>query len=307
MKIEIPSEKIKDSTSPPDLNFIIEFPSQESGIEQISSRIYETDPEGEFVFHPIEVKHPEHIIFPQERVFQRNRNKESMNSTEKTFSSARGSYLPLDSLTSKTRSEYEPINSVDPRDFAKEFKKRTPSIGSEFQVKPPVVTSLRNRSNASAKALTLTHKPTSISRIYPLIKKIAESKEKMMTMEIERLRSSESQLKQKLVRLEDMVDNLILEKKEIAETYSSMLHEYSEVNEIERKIAQLEHEKHSKELNMQRLGSRAHTLLNSHHQNLQEIRPSIKESLISSVPLFCTKETPRFDIATSNESDPHQN
>ena len=307
MKIETPAEKTKGSSSPPNLNFIIEFPSQESGIEQVSSRIYETDPEGEFVFNPIEVNHSERLILPQERVFQRNKNKESMNSTGMTFSSARGSYVPLDSLTSKTRSEYEPINSVDPRDFVKEFKKRTPSIGSEFQVKAPVVTSLRNRSIVSAKPLTLTNKSTSINKIYPLMKKIAENKEKMMTMEIERLRSSESQLKQKLVRLEDMVDSLILEKKEIAETYSSMLNEYSELNEIERKIAQLEQEKHNKELNMQRLGDRANTLLNSHNQNFQEIRPMIKESFISSVPLIFTKETPRFDIASSNESDPHQN
>lgn len=303
MEFESPEGKTKGRSSPPNLNFTIEFPSQESGLEQMSSRIYEMDTEGEFVFNPIEASLSEPIDFPEEKVFRRNKNKESMNSTGKIFSSARGSYLPLDSLTTKARSEYEQASSVDPRDFVKEFKKRTPSIGSEFQIKVPVVTSLRNRSIVSTKPFNLISKGTSKNKIYPLIKKIAENKEKMMSTEIERLRSSENQLKQRLLRLEDLVDNLIIEKKEIAETYSSMMQEYSEVNEIDRRIAQLEQEKHSRELSMQRLGDRANSLLNSHSQTLQEIRPMIKESLLSSVPVAFTKETPRFDTAPSNENE----
>lgn len=289
----------------PVLNFEISYPSRNSSLSQNSNERFAEDNSDEYQPYEEEPNCTQSDFKIETSGYEKREDRRAETSVEfeqfnsgKSLSSLTSSITHNETLAEKKRSEYEEEDPSYLR-HSTQTKKRVPSISNILSVKEIPLLIPKKRSTEDSR---LWRHRSSKSFQVPTVRTKNSSmlKSKILEKEIERLKTSESQLKQRVVGLESLAEDLRSEKKAIADTYSSILKEYASINELDKQIIRLNYEKKSREDSVRKLGEYVGKILNSNGDSFHNAKPSRKELLVSELGDNYFEQTPSFSKMFSN-------
>ena len=289
----------------PVLNFEVSYPSRNSSLSRTSNDRFEEDNSEEYQPYEEERNFTQSDFRVGTSGYEKREDRRAETSVEfeqfnsgKSLSSLTSSITHNETFAEKKRSEYEEEDTSYLRHSTK-TKKRVPSVNNILSVKEIPLLIPKKRSTDDSR---LWKHRSSKSFQVPTVRTKNSSiiKSKILVKEIERLKTSESQLKQRVAGLESLAEDLRSEKKAIADTYSSMLKEYAGINELDKQIIRLNYEKKSREDSVRKLGEYVGRILNSSGDSFHNAKLSRRELLVSELGDNYFEQTPSFSKMFAN-------